>query len=255
MKVFTRIFMWLVISVAGGIILYNYVKMNDIILVADPKILAINIVDNQEPMVDLKHQEDISYGPSPEIPNNTDYTKLRKIVYEKLKQAQTLLTKGLHFCVYEGYSRLHLQKILFDNRFSKVKKQHPNWLHDQIFTETTKLVSPVINQDGSKNIPPHSTGGAIDVYLIDDKGKPIDMGIHPKDWMEDDDGSISLTSSRVISAEAQDNRKIMNNVLSAVGFVNYPTEYWHWSYGDRYWAYHKSESHALYGSYKEESKE
>ena len=25
-------------------------------------------------------------------------------------------------------------------------------------------------------------------------------------------------------------------VLSAAGLVNYPTEWWHWSYGDRYWA-------------------
>ena len=138
--------------------------------------------------------------------------------------------------------------MLFDNRFEKVKKQHSHWSQEEIFTETIKLVSPVVNQNGSKNIPPHATGGAIDVYLINDKGDPINMGIHPKDWMEDDDGSISLTASQKISAEAQKNRKIMSKVLSAVGFVNYPTEYWHWSYGDRYWAYHKNESHAIYGS-------
>lgn len=40
----------------------------------------------------------------------------------------------------------------------------------------------------------------------------------------------------------------MGDVLEAVGFVNYPTEYWHWSYGDRYWAYHKQKSNALYTS-------
>lgn len=67
--------------------------------------------------------------------------------------------------------------------------------------------------------------------------------------MTDNDDSISLTSSKVISAQEQENRKIMSDALSKVGFVNYSTEYWHWSYGDRYWAYHKNEPHAIYGEY------
>jgi D-alanyl-D-alanine dipeptidase len=102
-------------------------------------------------MTDLKKQESISYGPSPEIPNNMDYTKLRKTVYEKLKQAQSLLSPVLQFRLYEGYRSLELQK--------------------------------------------------------------------------------------------------MSGVLSQVGFVNYPTEYRHWSYGDRYWAYNKHQPHAIYASY------
>lgn len=219
----------------------------EIILIADPQILAIPIIENQEAVIDLKYQTEIVYGPSPEIPNNTDYTKLRKTVYEKLKQAQSLLPKGFYFCLYEGYRSLQLQTMLFDNRFKKIQEQHFHWSADEIFLETIKLVSPVINQDGTKNIPPHSTGGAIDVYLLNEQGIAIDMGIHPKDWMEDD-GRISLTSSYLISKAAQENRKMMSQVLSAVGFVNYPTEYWHWSYGDRYWAYHKNKAYAIFGS-------
>ncbi len=230
------------------------IQANTIILIADPKILAVNIIDNKDPMVELKNQKEIIYGPSPEIPDNTDYTKIRKTVYEKLKQAQALLPKGLRFCLYEGYRSLQLQKMLFEHRFEKITKHHPQWSQDEVFIETIKLVSPIINQDGSKNIPPHSTGGAIDIYLLDDKGNPIDMGIHPKDWMEDEEGSISLTSSCIISAEAQENRKIMSKALAAVDFVNYPTEYWHWSYGDRYWAYHKNKPHAIYNSYSSSDK-
>lgn len=238
------------ISTLGGLTVASYAQSIDITLIADSKVLAVNIVENHEPMIDLKNQKEIVYGPSPEIPNNTDYTKLRKHVYEKLLEAQALLPKGLHFCLYEGYRSLTLQKMLFDNRYAWVKQQHPHWTPSQIFTDTTKLVSPVINQDGSNNIPPHSTGGAIDVYLIDDKGHAIDMGMHPKDWVEDD-GILSLTASPVISLEAKKNRKIMSQALITVGFVNYPTEYWHWSYGDRYWAYQKNAPHAIYGSYVE----
>ena len=28
----------------------------------------------------------------------------------------------------------------------------------------------------------------------------------------------------------------MADVLGGAGLVNYPTEWWHWSFGDRYWA-------------------
>jgi len=155
----------------------------------------------------------------------------------------------MHFCLYEGYRSLSLQKMLFETQYANVKKRHPDWSSAQVFQDTTKLVSPVTNPDHSPNIPPHSTGAAIDVYLIDDKGHAVDMGIHPKDWMQDVDGSLSLTNSSFISPQARKNRQIMSNALQAAGFVNYPTEYWHWSYGDRYWAYVEKQPAAIYGSY------
>lgn len=220
----------------------------NITLIADPKVTHITIHENYEPLVDLRKTKDIIYGPSPEIPNNTDYTFMRKTVYEKLKQANALLPKSIHFCLYESYRSLDLQKNLFDARYERVQNAHPDWSKAELFHETTKLVSPLINLDGSKNIPPHSTGAAIDVYLIDDAGKPLDMGIHPKDWMDDKDSLISLTDSQSISPTAKANRKIMSEVLEKVGFVNYPTEYWHWSYGDKYWAFMTNQPSALYDS-------
>ncbi len=221
-------------------------SLHDIVLIADPRVLSISVKENHDSLIDLRHQTKIKIGPSPEVPNNTDYTKMRNTVYEKLLHAQELLEPGMFFCLYECYRSLSLQKMLFDNRFKIIQLLNPKWTHEQVFTETTKMVSPVINLDGSKNVPPHSTGAAIDVYLIDVNGDALDMGIHPKDWIEDTDDSISFTESNKISSGAQKNRQIMTNALSQVGFVNYPTEYWHWSYGDRYWAYHKNQSTALY---------
>ncbi|AZL16400.1 M15 family metallopeptidase [Rickettsiales endosymbiont of Stachyamoeba lipophora] len=225
-------------------------KNEAIILIADPRILAIEIKDNQEEMLDLTLQTAIIYGSSPEIPNNNDYTKLRKTVYERLRQAQSLLPQGFKFCLYEGYRSIKLQKKLFDMRFAKIAYLHPDWPEEMIFDETIKMVSPVVNKDKSLNIPPHSTGAAFDVYLLNDKGEAVDMGIHPKDWAHDTEGIVSLTSSDEISNEAKFHRHIMNRALEAVDFVNYPTEFWHWSYGDRYWAYHKGAANALYGSWE-----
>ena len=42
-------------------------------------------------------------------------------------------------------------------------------------------------------------------------------------------------------------RELLINIMTKVGFVNYPLEWWHWSYGDRYWAaVNKTES--IYGA-------
>src|SRR5262249_51442047 len=106
---------------------------NDIILIADPRILAVEIQENGEALYDLKDRSKIAYGPSPEIPNNTDYTKMRESVYEKLVQAQALLPEGLLFCLYEGYRSLSLQQTLFDNRFQLVQELYPQWNRDQVF--------------------------------------------------------------------------------------------------------------------------
>ncbi len=220
----------------------------EIVLIADPRVLAIPVIENHEAWVDLRTQTVIKIGPSPEIDNNQDYFFMRKTVYDKLVEAQALLPDGMQFCLYEAYRSLNLQNQLFTTHYNDLKKLHPTWPHAELFTETTKLVSPVTNFDGSKNIPPHSTGAAIDVYLLDKDGNAVDMGMHPKDWLLDHDGSLSLTASKTISEIAQKNRQSMNRALEQVGFVNYPTEYWHWSYGDRYWAYQKGLDHAIYGN-------
>ncbi|SED95789.1 D-ala-D-ala dipeptidase [Streptomyces sp. TLI_105] len=36
-------------------------------------------------------------------------------------------------------------------------------------------------------------------------------------------------------------------MLTSTGLVNYPTEWWHWSYGDRYWAPATGAATAPYG--------
>lgn len=218
------------------------------VLLSDPEVISIAIVENNEPLVDLKRLSIIAYGPSPEIPNNTDYTKVRKTVYEKLVFAQSLLPTGLKLCLYEGYRSIALQRMLFENRFSKLQTLYPAWPHERVFHETTRLVAPVINSDGSKNIPPHSTGSAVDVYLINDDSQPVDMGILVQNWMDDIDGSRSQTLSKRISGEAQRYREIMSEALLAAGFINFPNEYWHWSFGDRYWAHQSDQPHAIYGS-------
>jgi len=217
------------------------------LLPSDPRIAAIPIQENGEPFINVREEGKIIIGPSPEIPGNRDYTYLRKTVYEKLLTAQSLLPSGLQFCLYEGYRSLELQQRLFDDRFAIIKANHPEWSYEQQFLETHQLVAPTINLDGTPNVPSHATGGAIDVYLIDEEEGAVDMGIHPKDWIIDHDGSFSVPDSKKVSEAAKKYRAVMNGALEQVEFANLATEYWHWSYGDRYWACSRGKPFALYG--------
>lgn len=55
------------------------------------------------------------------------------------------------------------------------------------------------------------------------------------------------TDADNVDSEARANRRMLSGALTAVGLVNYPTEWWHWSFGDRYWALATEADHAVYG--------
>ena len=56
------------------------------------------------------------------------------------------------------------------------------------------------------------------------------------------------TWHKSISNQAKKNRLFLYQAMIDVGFVNLTTEWWHYSYGDQYWAIYKEKKQALYGS-------
>lgn len=230
--------------------LFEASYLKKIIYIADPEILAIPIIESHEEMLDLKKQNELQFGPPPETPlTEPHYTLIRKTVYEKLCQAQKDLPNNWRFRIYEAFRSIEVQKMLFDQEYQLVKNKSPEKSEAEIFHEATRLASPVINFDGTKNIPPHNTGSAVDVEIIDKNGRVIEMGMQAKDW-QIVDPNLCMTHCENLDKAIQKNRDILFAVMSAHDFVNYPTEWWHFSYGDRYWAFHKNKSHAIYGAVK-----
>lgn len=223
-------------------------KMKQITYITAPEVLAIPIIECHDPLIDIKDYHTLQYGDPPECELTKEcYTKLRKSVFEKLCQAQENLPNGWRFRLYEGFRSLKVQQMLFEQEFKRVTARYPNKSHDERFYETTHLVSPVTNLDGSPNIPAHNTGGAVDIEIITANGQLVDMGMAAKDWccVEPE---LCLTDCDLISEEAKENRKLLLEIMQTQGFINYPTEWWHFSYGDRYWAYHQPVKQAIYGS-------
>lgn len=159
---------------------------------------------------------------------------------DRLMKAGRLLPAGIRLSLLDAWRPLSLQRQYFDSYVTRVRSQHPEWSDQQIFGETTKFVAP------PANIPPHTTGGAIDITLMDSENKELEMGAASNDPFAYDQTAETLSPG--ISDEAKANRKLMAQALDALSFVNYPTEWWHWSYGDRYWAYYRQQPVALYGS-------
>jgi zinc D-Ala-D-Ala dipeptidase len=207
----------------------------------------VPIIECGEAIIDLKGQHIIAYVNRGLDENDLCYTKVRRSVYDKLCQAQALLPPGCRFLIYCGWRSLEQQQIIFDRKTQKLRTKFPHMSDEEIFTEAAKMVAPVSELDGRPNVPPHSTGGAIDVCLMDEENHPLDMGALLEKTL-DIDPDILRTDSSTISEIAKYYRNIMSLALSSVGFVNNEREYWHWSYGDRRWALKTKSNHAIYGS-------
>lgn len=93
---------------------------------------------------------------------------------------------------------------------------------------------------------PHSAGAAVDVTLIDHQGRELDMGTRVNASPEESEGAC-YTDAPNLSARARTNRATLGDALSTAGLINYGTEWWHWSFGDRYWALQTQQPAALYG--------
>lgn len=209
------------------------------LLISDPKIWAIPVEECHEPLVDLKNLGlQISLNRASFY---AGYTKVRKSIANKLLEAEKHLPPGLSFLFSEGHRPISLQRTMFAEYYAQLAENHPDWNEARLRTETTKYVAP------SEDVPPHSTGGAIDITLVDANGEEIDMGTI-LDETPDKNENRNFTFADNISEKAKANRKILINVLSDVDFINYPAEWWHWSYGDKYWAYHTRHAASIYGS-------
>lgn len=213
--------------------------MEEIVLISAPEVLKIPIEENGEDMVTLFGHSEIVIDTRKQGPG--EYFKVRKTVLEKLLEAWKSLPPELRFLVVESFRPLSIQTRYFSGYSEELKKIHAEWSNERIYMEASKFVAP------PEIVPPHSTGGAIDLTLCDESGREVDMGTALNTDPEKSSNAC-FTGAENISSEAKANRKMLINSLSKVGFINYPTEWWHWSYGDRYWAYSTKAVVAIYAS-------
>lgn len=208
------------------------------VLMSDPSILTIIAIPSQEPFIDLVNFDpDIVVDQS--LANRSQYFSfVRLSVAKKLSLAKKFLPKDIRFLIKEGYRSLDIQKIAFERSLRRIKENSPYQDLDYLIAEASKYVAP-------PNVAPHPTGGAVDLTLIDSNGIELDLGT-PFDAIPHETDNATFFGATNISVVAIQNRQILAHALQSVGFVNYFTEWWHWSYGDKYWAVINNLDEALY---------
>ena len=153
--------------------------------------------------------------------------RTRKVMAEKLSRiSQKILLRGLGIKIYELYRPLSQQKKEFDQIWGEIAAKNPGLAEAELWAKVTEFVAD------PKLCPPHSTGGAVDLVLYDlASGKEVEMG-SPINAI-DEKAALFCPD---ISPEAQSNRALLLEMMLSEGLAPMCTEWWHYSYGDAYWA-------------------
>jgi D-alanyl-D-alanine dipeptidase len=198
------------------------------------KIREIKINENNEPLILIIENEKLVLLKE----HKFLMPLLRKSVSDLLTQASQSLPAGYKILVVTTYRPLWMQKKLWKNRLWQMAKKYPfkmifnysNWKR-----EVRKYTSP---PGGSS----HQCGAAVDVTLVDENKNRVDMGTMLTDF-----GEKVNTYSKQISPRQKENRKVLLDTMTKAGFVNYPLEWWHYSFGDRMWAAYSEKTECFYG--------
>lgn len=206
------------------------------------RLRAVPIEDNGEPLVDPRSlSQRIRFSekhPKFLELNNKRTPRVRRRVAEMLAQAAESLPKGIDIEIIEGFRPLAQQRLMYHHLREEFRAKHPEWNAATLNRVTNTMSAP----PGDKSPPPHTTGAAVDLFLVDAKtGEPLDM-TSPFDM--DEKSAPTITNG--LSTLARKNRKLLVETLEAAGLTNYAGEWWHWSYGDQGWALRTSALKAIY---------
>jgi D-alanyl-D-alanine dipeptidase len=196
-------------------------------LLSDPRVSAVPVRDTGEALVAL----DASFGPA--------HALVRAELADRLSAAQELLPRGIALRVVEGHRAAAAQQAIIARYSGEVCAAHPGISAADLDQLVSRFVAPLA-------VAPHVAGAAVDLTLVDACGDELDLGTPVDATPEQSDGTCYFAADG-ISPDARAHRRLLAAVLTPVGLVNYPTEWWHWSFGDRYWALSVGAPAALYG--------
>lgn len=198
------------------------------ILLSDPRVAAVPMDECGEPLVRLAE----SFGPARSL--------VRSGLADRLASAQRELPPGLALRVVEGHRSVADQRAIIADYSAQLCAAYPGIPADELRRLSSRFVAPVA-------VAPHVAGAAVDLTLVDASGHELDLGT-PIDATPEQSGGACYFAAEQIGPDARAHRDLLARVLGAVGLVNYPTEWWHWSHGDRYWALLTGAEAARYGA-------
>lgn len=208
---------------------------DDVVLMSDPRVTGVPVHDDGAPLVD-------SHGRLPFDGRQDDGTGVARLmrgeVLERLCDAASALPADLRLVLNEAYRRPEEQQRIFE-RYADTLRDGLR-TPEQVHHLASRHLSP-------PEVAPHPAGAAVDVLLTTPEGAELDLGC-PIDATPEESRGRCYTHHPDVSGEARLLREQLVAALGAAGLVNYPTEWWHWSYGDRYWAMSTGNDRARFGT-------
>jgi len=178
----------------------------------------------------------------------------RSSVAERLVKVNARLKPfGLELYVFDAWRPRAVQAYFHDEWVpAELQRRDPSLTGEALAREVSRYWSaPTTNEDAPA---PHSTGSALDLTLRWIGGEQLWMGslfddaspIAHRDRMETHANAMCFSDE-----EARANRRLLHWIMAEQQLVGYSEEWWHFSYGDQYWAGVSGASAALYGKAKD----
>ncbi|MEI1378102.1 M15 family metallopeptidase [Nostoc sp. UHCC 0926] len=175
---------------------------------------------------------------------------LRQSVIENLLQAQNylnLLHPNWRIQIFDAYRPIAVQQFMVDYSFAQAVRERgltevelsPN--QRQEIWEAVYEIWAVPSLD-EKTPPPHSTGGVVDVTLVDDAGQIINMGSPIDEMSERSHPDYYANNDHPQAQKYHAHRQLLRDVMLKGGFQRNPREWWHFSVGDQMWAWLNNQS-------------
>lgn len=180
---------------------------------------------------------------------------LRQRVLERLHQAQVALQQvqpGWNLQIFDAYRPIAVQQFMVEYSFQQLLAQEGLTGTDLTPSQTVALYDRVYQfwaapSSDPKTPPPHSTGAAIDLTLVDAQGQAVPMGGEIDDIAAHSHPNFYATAAEPTAQTWHQNRLLLQQVMSQAGFRQHPNEWWHFSWGDQLWAWQSGVEAAIYG--------
>ncbi len=167
---------------------------------------------------------------------------VRESVYLKLKRVSYAL-KATHpswkLKIVFGFRHPEVQTFYFERR-KKLLQEDEKYKHlsEEAIEELADTMTANPEAAG------HPTGAAVDLTILHPEG-PLDMGTGIADFTDPE--KIKMYSPTVTAQQAA-NRQLLHDLMVAEEFAPFYGEWWHYSYGDKEWAWFYKKPNAFYGT-------
>jgi len=175
---------------------------------------------------------------------------LRQSVIENLIRAQNyleLLRPKWRIQIFDAYRPIAVQQFMVDYSFAQAVRERGLTEAELLPNQRQEIWQAVyeiwaVPSFDEKTPPPHSTGAAVDVTLVDDTGEVVDMGSPIDEMSGRSHPDYYANSDRPQAEKYHTRRQLLRDVMLKAGFQLNPKEWWHFSFGDQMWAWLNNQS-------------